>query len=124
MTTVHRLARFGATLALAFAIGVAVAPTSTFATEYHEEEAYTEDSYEEGYQDNDNDDGNHSVAPFVIDTVNGGVQTAAGATGFGLGVGAAASGNEGVGIGAGGTGVGAGVADSALGIPAGVLALP
>ena len=121
MKTAQKLARFGATLALAFAIGTFAIPTSTYATDeaYHEGDGT--EYYEEGNDDNDN---THGVAPFVIDTVNGGVQTAAAGTGFGLGVGAAASGVPGLDIGAAGTGVGAGAADFGLGIPAGILAQP
>lgn len=121
-TTVQKLARFGATLALAFAIGVVAAPTSTFATDEEyvegEESAYVEEG---AHDDNDN---HHGVAPFVLETVNGGVQQAAAGTGFGLGVGEAASGEPGLGIGAAGTGVGAAAADLGLGIPSGVLGQP
>jgi hypothetical protein len=101
MTTTQKLARFGATLALALAIVATTAPSAAFADE--------EDAYDP------------SAAPFVLETVNGGVQTAAAATEFGLGIGAAASGEEGLGIAAAGTEVGAATAGLGLGIPAGIL---
>ncbi len=99
MNTAQKIARFGATLALALTVTVSAAPTLAFASE--------EDG---GYDPNS--------APFVLTTVNGGVQTAAAGTEFGLGTGAAASGEEGLGIGAGGTDLGAGAAGLGLGIPA------
>jgi hypothetical protein len=102
MKTAQKLARFGATLALALTIAAGAAPALAFASD---------------------DDGGYdpSAAPFVLNTVNGGVQTAAAGTEFGLGTGEAASGEQGLGIGAGGTGLGAAAAGLGLGIPAGAI---
>ena len=106
MTKTQKLARFGATLALALAIVATTSPSLAFA---NEEEAY-----------------DPSAAPFVLETVNGAVQTAAGATEFGLGIGAAASDEAGAGLGIGvqGTDVGAAAAGLGLGIPASILGAP
>ena len=104
MTTAQKLARFGATFALAMTLVTATGTSLAFADEG------------EGYDP--------SAAPFVLETVNGGVQTAAAATEFGLGIGAAASGEEGLGIGVGATQVGAAAAGLGLGIPAGILGAP
>lgn len=112
MTTAQKLARYGATFALALTVVAATAPTSVFATEEAVEEA-TEEVQEQAYDP--------SAAPFVLETVNGGVQTGATGTEFGLGTGALASGQEGLGIGSGGTDAGAAAAGLGLGIPAGVL---
>jgi len=119
MTTAQKLARFGATLALAFAIGAVVVPTTTYATD---EDVVVEDSGElplEASQESD-----PSAAPFVLNTVNGGIQTAANATEFGLGTAAAASGEPGLGIGAAGTDLGSQAAGLGIGIPAGALGQP
>jgi hypothetical protein len=102
MNTNRKLARFGATLALAVTMVTMTAPGAVFATE--EEVAY-----------------DPSAAPFVLETVNGGIQTAAAATEFGVGIGAAVSGEEGLAIGVGATEAGAAVTGLGLGIPAGVL---
>ena len=104
MTTGRKLARFGATFALALAIVATTSPSLAFADEY---EAY-----------------DPSAAPFVLETVDGSLQTAAGATEFGLGIGQAASGEAGLGIGAAGTEVGAAAAGLGLGIPAGIVGAP
>jgi hypothetical protein len=101
MTTSQKLARFGATFALALAIVATTSPSLAFADD---EDAYDPNS-----------------APFVLETVDGSLQTAAGATEFGLGIGEAASGEGGLGIGSQGTGVGAAAAGLGLGIPAGIL---
>lgn len=116
MITSRQIARFGASLALALAIGTVTVPSSTYATD--EEVVVEEQSEMPAYA------GKPSVAPFVVNTVSGGIQQAASGAGFGLGTGAAASGNEGVGIGAGATGVGAQIVEAGLGIPAGILTLP
>ena len=87
MTTAQKLARYGATFALALTMVASAAPSLAFADE------------ETGYDP--------SSAPFVLETVNGGIQTAASATEFGLGIGQAASGEEGLGIAAAGTGAAA-----------------
>lgn len=105
MKTVKTVARYGATLALALTLVAGTAPSLAFASD--------DDS---GYDPN--------AAPFVLNTVNAGVQTAAGATELGLGIGAAASGEPGLAIGAGGTQVGAAVAGLGLGIPAAALGAP
>jgi len=102
MKTAQKIARFGATLALALTVVASTAPSLAFASE------------EDGGYD-------PSAAPFVLSTVNGGVQAAAVGTEFGLGTGAAASGVEGLGIGAGGTDLGAAAAGLGLGIPAGAI---
>ena len=104
MSTAQKLARFGATFALALAIVATTSPSLAFADE--------------------NDAYDPSSAPFVLETVNGGLQTAAAATEFGLGIGQAASGEAGLGIGAQGTEVGAAAAGFGLGIPAGIVGLP
>ena len=104
MTTAQKLARFGATFALALAIVTTTAPSLAFA--------------DEGDQDDP------SAAPFVLETVNGAVQTAAGVTEFGLGIGEAASGEGGLGVGVQGTQVGAAAAGLGLGIPASILGAP
>jgi hypothetical protein len=101
MTTAQKLARYGATFALALTMVASAAPSLAFADE---ETAYDPNS-----------------APFVLETVNGGIQTAAGATEFGLGVGQAASGEEGLGIAAASTEVGAAVTGLGLGLPAGII---
>ena len=101
MTTAQKLARFGATFTLALAIVATTSPSLAFADE--------------------NDANDPSAAPFVLETVNGGLQTAAGASEFGLGIGEAASGNGGLGLGIEGTQLGAAVAGLGLGIPAGIL---
>ena len=119
MTTAQKLARFGATLALAFAIGAVSAPTTTFATD---EDVVVEDAGDQPVEAQHPYD--PSAAPFVLETVIGGIQTAANATGFGLGTAAAASGEPGLGIGAAGSGVGSQAAGFGLGIPAGVLGQP
>jgi hypothetical protein len=103
MTTATKLARVGATLALALTMVAATAPTFAFADE------------------GSSDDGNDGTAPLVLNTVNAGIQTAADATEAGLGIGEAASGEQGLGIGAQGTQVGAAVTGAGLGIPAGIL---
>ena len=97
--TTKKIAQFGATLALALSLTLSAAP------------AFASD--EDGYDP--------SAAPFVLNTVNGGVQTASDGTEFGLGTGAAASGEQGLGIGAGGTELGAAAAGLGLGIPAGAI---
>jgi hypothetical protein len=112
MTTAQKLARYGATLALALTMVAATAPTSVFATDEAVEEA-TEQAQEQAYDP--------SAAPFVLNTVNGGLQTAAGAAEFGLGIGAEASGEQGLGIGVAGTEAGAAAAGLGLGIPAGIV---
>jgi hypothetical protein len=101
MTTATKLARIGATLALALTMVAATAPTFAYA--------------------DDGDEGSDGTAPLVLDTVNAGIQTAAEATEAGLGIGEAASGEEGLGIGAQGTQVGAAVTGASIGIPAGIL---
>jgi hypothetical protein len=111
MTTAQKLARYGATFALALTMVAATAPTAVFADDEADEVA-EEQAYDP------------SAAPFVLETVNGAVQTAAGATEFGLGTGAAASGEEGLGIGVAGTEAGAAAADLGIGIPAGILGAP
>lgn len=136
MITSKQIARFGASLALAIAIGAVAVPTSTYATD---EEVIVEETTAQGDVSDQvvTDDiaadeqtempaqaGKPSSTPFVVNTVNGGIQQAASATGYGLGTGAAASGNEGVGIGAGATGVGSQVIGAGLGIPAGILGQP
>lgn len=103
MTSTQKLARFGATLALSLALVAATAPTFAFA------------------DDNEMDNHDDATAPFVLNTVDGSIQTAAGATEFGLGTGEAASGEQGLGTATDATGVGAVVTDAGLGIPAGVL---
>jgi hypothetical protein len=106
MTTAQKLARYGAAFALALTVIATAAPTLAFADE--------EGGYEEsGYDPNS--------APLVLDVVNGGIQTAAGATEFGLGIGQAASGEEGLGIGAAGTEVGAEATGFGIGIPAAIV---
>jgi len=57
------------------------------------------------------------VAPFVITTVNTGIQTAAGATETGLNTAGNQSGEGGLNIGAGGVNIGAGAVGTGLGIP-------
>ena len=106
MTTTQRLARFGATFALAISLVTATGTSLAFADEG---EPY-----------------DPSAAPFVLETVNAGVQTAAGATELGLGIGAAASEEAGLGlgVGVGATEVGAAAAGLGLGIPAAVLGAP
>jgi hypothetical protein len=103
MKTAQKLARYGATLALALALVATTAPSFAFADEEK------------------SDDSSPSAAPFVLETVNNGIQTAAGATEFGLGTGAAASGEDGLGTAAQGTGVGAAVTGLGIGIPAGAI---
>jgi hypothetical protein len=98
MISAQKLARFGAAFALALTVVTTAAPSLAFA-----------------------DDSDPSAAPFVLETVNGGLQTAAAATEFGLGIGQAASGNGGLGIGIEGTQLGAAAADLGLGIPAGIV---
>jgi hypothetical protein len=103
MTTAQKLARFGATAALALTLVAATAPSFAYA---------------------DDEDQNHDEsrdAPLVLNIVNGSVQNGASATQFGLGVGEAYSGEEGLGTAVQGTGVGAAVTGAGLGIPAGVL---
>lgn len=102
MTTAQKLARYGATFAVALAMVVTTAPSLAFADEGDE------------YYD-------PSAAPLVLEAVNGGVQTAAAATEFGLGLGAAVSGEAGLGIGVHGTEAGAAAAGLGLGIPAEIL---
>jgi hypothetical protein len=102
MTTGKKLARVGATLALALTMVAATAPTFAFA-------------------DDGDDNGDSGTAPMVLDTVNAGIQTAAEATEAGLGIGEAASGEQGLGIGTQGTQVGAAVTGAGIGIPAGIL---
>ena len=97
MTSAQKLARYGAAFALALTLVASAAPSFAFA-----------------------DEGDDS-APFVLNTVNGGIQTTAAATEFGLGIGEAASGEQGLGVGAAGTDVGAAVVGAGLGIPAGIL---
>lgn len=104
MTTTQKLARFGATFALAISLVAATGTSLAFADEG--------DPYDP------------SAAPFVLETVNAGVQTAAGATELGLGIAAAASGEAGLEIGVGATEVGAAAAGFGLGIPAGILGAP
>lgn len=101
MTTIQKLARFGATLGLALTLAVATAPAFAYA-------------------DEEGDAGDDS-APLVIDIVDEGIQTAAGATQFGLGTGEAASGEDGLGTAVEGTGVGAAVTGAGLSIPAGIV---
>jgi hypothetical protein len=103
MTSAQKLARFGATLALALTIAATTAPSFAFADD----------------ENVSHDDG--SAAPLVISIVDGGIQTAAGATEFGLGTGAAASGEDGLGTAVEGTGVGAAVTGAGLSIPAGIV---
>jgi hypothetical protein len=105
VTTAQKLARIGATFALALAMVVATAPSFAFASD-----------------DEDNND--PSAAPFVLNTVDGSIQEAAGATEFGLGTGAAASGEDGLGTAVQGTQVGSAVTDLGIGIPAGALGRP
>jgi hypothetical protein len=112
MNKTQTIARFGATLALALTLVVSTAPTLAFATDGDHD-----DGHEDGYYD-------PSAAPFVLTTVNGGVQTAATGTEFGLGTGAAASGEPGLAIGAGGTDLGAAAADLGIGVPAAALGAP
>ena len=112
MNAAQKIARYGATLALALTMVATTAPISVFATEEAVEEA-TEQAQEQVYDP--------SAAPFVLETVSGGVQAAAGGTEFGLGTGAAASGEPGLGIGVGGTETGAAAAGLGLGIPAGIV---
>jgi hypothetical protein len=104
MTAARKLARFGATFAFALAIVATTSPSLAFADEY---EAY-----------------DPSAAPFVLETVNGAVQTAAGATEFGLGIGQVVSDEAGAGLGIGvqGTDVGAAAAGLGLVIPASIVA--
>ena len=102
MNATTKIARFGATLALALTLTAASAPTLAFA-------------------DDENSGYDPSAAPFVLTTVNGGVQTAATGTEFGLGTGAGASGEQGLATAAGGTDLGAGVTGLGLGIPAGAI---
>lgn len=116
MKKTQTIARFGATLALALTLVAGTAPSLAFASEGDQDESH-EESYEEGHYD-------PSAAPFVLTTVNGGVQTAATGTEFGLGTGAAASGEPGLAIGAGGTDLGAAAADLGIGTPAAALGLP
>ena len=106
MTTAQKLARFGATFALALAIVVTTSPSLAFA--------------------DDGDAYDPSAAPFVLETVNGALQTAAGATELGLGIGQAASDEAGLGLGLGvqGTETGAAAAGLGLAIPAAVVGLP
>src|SRR6187402_2222636 len=101
MITAQKLARFGAAFALALTVVATAGPSLAFA-----------------------DEGDPSSAPFVLETVNGGLQTAAAASEFGLGIGQAASGEDGLGIGVQGTQVGAAAADFGLGIPTGILGAP
>src|SRR5262245_49404063 len=117
MTTAQKIARFGATFALAMTLVAATAPSLAFANEEVVDEAI-EQAQEQAYDP--------SAAPFVLETVNAGVQTAAGATELGLGIAAAASDEAGLGlgIGVGATEVGAAAAGLGLGIPAGVLGAP
>ncbi len=110
MNTTQKIARYGATLALALALVATTAPVSVFATDEEVAEDGTHEGYEEAYYD-------PSAAPFVLETVSGGVQTAAAGAGFGLGVGAAASGEEGLGIGAGATDLGSQATAAGIGIP-------
>ena len=103
MTTAQKLARYGATFALALTMVASAAPSLAFA-------------------DDGNNDGNDpSAAPFVLGTVSGGIEAAAGATEFGLGTGAAASGVDGLNTATGGTELGAAAAGLGLGIPAGIV---
>jgi hypothetical protein len=102
MTTRQNLARVGATFALALTLVAATAPTFAFA-------------------DEENNDDSEGHAPLVLNVVNDGIQTAAGATEGGLGIGEAASGVESLGTAAQGTSIGAAVTGAGLGIPAGVL---
>jgi|tagenome__1003787_1003787.scaffolds.fasta_scaffold19102876_1 hypothetical protein len=108
MTSAQKLARFGATLALALTLTATTAPSLVFADEENT-------NHEENVSHDDND------APLVISIVDGGIQTAAGATEFGLGTGAAASGEDGLGTATQGTGVGAAVTGAGLSIPAGIV---
>src|SRR5688500_10982099 len=115
MTTAQKLARYGATFALALTMVATAAPSLAFASEDLVEEAIGRaqgPAYAPG------------AAPLVLEAVSGGVQTAAAATEFGLGIGAGASGNTGVGIGVGATEAGAAAAGLGLGIPAGVVGAP
>ena len=64
MKTTQKLARFGATLALALTLVAATAPTFAFA--------------------DDGDNGDQSSAPFVLNTVDASIQEGAGASEFGL----------------------------------------
>lgn len=114
MKTAQKLARYGAAFALALTLAAGTAPSFAFASEEAHDD---EEQHEEAYYD-------PSAAPFVLTTVDGGVQTAATGTEFGLGTGAAASGEPGLAIGAGGTDLGAAAAGLGLGIPAAALGAP
>ena len=136
MITTQQIARLGASIALAFAIGAVAVPTSTYATDEEvivDETAAQGDTSDQVVTDEVVADeqtempaqaSNPSSAPFVINTVDGGIQQAANGAGYGLGAGAAASGNEGVDIGADATGVGSQVVGAGMGIPAGILGQP
>jgi hypothetical protein len=103
MNTAQKLARYGSALALALALALASTP------------AFAQDD------DDGDDDGQPTVAPFVVNTVNDGIQTAAGATAGGLNVGGDASGEPGLNIGADGVNIGAGAVGTGLGIPSRIL---
>jgi hypothetical protein len=136
MITAQQIARFGASLALAFAVGAVAVPTSTYATDEEvivdettaqgdiSDQVVTDEVVADEQPEMPAQAINPSSAPFVINTVNGGIQQAANGTGYGLGAGAAASGNEGVGIGVGSTGAGSQIVGAGLGIPAGILSQP
>jgi hypothetical protein len=115
MTMKQKLTWLSASLALAFAV---TSITSAAPASADEQGAAPKDNPEASAE------GDPSVAPVVLDIVDGGVQTAAGATEGGLGIGAAASGEPGVGIGAAGTDVGAQAAGAGLGIPGSILSQP
>lgn len=103
MSTARTLTRFGATLALALTLAAATAPSFV------------------AFADDGDDGDNPGVAPFVIKTVDDGIQTAAGATVDGLNTAGNTSGEGGLNIGAGGVQIGAGAAGAGLGIPRGIL---
>jgi hypothetical protein len=109
MNTTQKIVRYGATLALALALVGTTAPVSVFATDEEAAEEGSDQAYEQAYDP--------SAAPFVLETVSGGVQTAAAGAGFGLGIGAAASGEEGLAIGAAATDLGSQAAAAGIGIP-------
>jgi hypothetical protein len=103
MFTARKLARVGATLALALTMVAATTPAFVYADE------------------DTGDSGDSGTAPMVLNTVNAGIQTATDATEAGLGIGEAASGEQGLGIGSQGTQIGAAATGAGIGIPADVL---
>ena len=112
MNATQKLARYGLTFALALTMVATAGTTAAFADDSAAEQA-AEIAEQQGYDPNS--------APLVLETVNGGVQTAAQAAQFGVGTGAAVSGVDGLNIGVAGTEVGAAATGFGLGIPANVL---